>query len=546
MLRPSILCLSALALCLAPVISSLRAQTPAAPASAAKAVSCRVQPALPSTDASRAFASGDFTSAASLYQSQIAAHPSDAAYAGLVSTQLQLNKLADALAAAQQAATALNASAGAQALLGFVLLRSGQIAEASAAFAKASALDHCSAPAIYGGGLISQLSSRHAAAAQQFKIAHGLIPSNPEFTAAYISTLPDSARLAPLEALVASSPSLAPEALDRLKLSLAILQQHKSCTVTEPGAPTKVDLQGLMSYGAHPRSWGFRYHINNADMALTELDSGVSGIVLNPRDAKAAKVKPFLTDQPPAKGTYYAVADKINIGNLEYHDCIIRVASSDVLANANSLIGTDFFRDRLIHIDYVSKLLTLTAFPPDAAADRATATVQKGWSPVYIAGSNILLPTLINKKGPSLFLFDTGSPTSVFAPSVADKRLLTYKDSQLHQRGFSGTIIKVLPQFGGGDEDDALVHAPGGELIKVGVPVKLPSLAFARTELLEDQALSFDITPKSHDTGVELAGLLGFSVIDQFYVDIDYRHGLIQLAYDPDHLYATRELDRRN
>lgn len=544
--RPTVFCLSAMALCLAPVTCILSAQAPVAPASAARSVSCPVQPSLPSTDASRAFATGDFTSAASLYQSQVAAHPTDAAYAGLVGSQLQQNKLADALATAQAATTALKASAGAQALLGFVLLRSGQIAEASTAFAKASALDHCSAPAIYGGGLISQLSSRHAAAAQQFKIAHSLLPSNPEYTAAYLSTLPDSARLAPLQALIASSPALAPEALDRLKLSLAILKEHKSCTVTEPGVPTRVDLQGLMSYGAHPRSWGFRYHINNADMALTELDSGVSGIVLNPRDAKAAKVKPFLTDQPPAKGMYYAVADKINIGNLEYHDCIVRVASSDILANANSLIGTDFFRDRLIHIDYVTKLLTLTTFAPSDAADRATATIQKGWFPVYIAGSNILVPTLINKKGPSLFLFDTGSPTSVFAPSVADKRLLTYKDSQLNQRGFSGAIIKVLPQFGGGDVDHALVYNPSGEMLKIGIPIKIPYLAFTNTEILESQALSFDIEPKSHDTGIELAGLLGFSVIDQFFVDLDYRHGLIQLAYDPDHLYNARELDRRN
>ena len=511
-------------------------------ATAAKLATCAVQTHAAASDADRAFAAGDFAKAESLSASA----STIPAFTTLVRSQIELDKTADALASAQKAVAALPTSGDAEALLGEALLRNGQIAEAQAAFNKGYTTDHCSALAVYDIGRFSNLASRHAIAAKAFATAHTLAPADPAITAAYATSLPEDARGPALKTLLASSPMLPPVEIARLNVALAIADQHKSCTPLEPGNAAKLDLLGLMLYGTHARGFGIKVKVDNADLPILELDSSVSGIVLNPSDAKKAGVKPLFATSPAPGITYYAVADHIKIGPLEYKDCVVRVAPAAALANSNSLIGTDFFRDHLQHIDYVLKTYTLTPYPTPAAGltDRVVGADQRDWTPIFVNGSDILIPTLLNKKGPYTFLLATGSHISILAPGVNKKILLAVRDANLNLHGSSAAIIKVIPKFGGSDDDHALVYGPTGVLLRPSQPIKVPSFQFTNNEFLDDQTLSFDLTPKSHDGGIEISGLLGFSTLREFFTDIDYRNGLVKIAYDYNHLYTIRDMAR--
>jgi tetratricopeptide (TPR) repeat protein len=512
--------------------------------------SCAVQPAPPVTEGDQAFAAGKFAKAESLYMAAIASAPSIAAYDGLMRVQLEQNKLTDGISTAQKAAAAMPASADAQALSGLALLRDGQISEASGALTKAFGLDHCSALALYGLGKFNDLLSRHLTASHEFANARRIAPWNPSITAAWILTLPtgpapgDDTRTPTLHAFLATKPLLPPAMLARLTTTLGLLEAHASCTPVEPlKAPVNLTIDGLMLFGTHARSWGVKGRINNVDLPLFELDTSVAGIVLNPADAKKAGVHPLTTANP--NGIYTAIAERVRIGPLEYLNCPVRVAPAPSLANSNSLIGTDFFRDQLIKIDYPGRRVTLTPYPDPVfgLTDRTNAPYSKDWISVYTAGSNLLIPTLINQKGPVLLLLDTGSSRTILAPNVNSKVLLKMRDKDSNIHGSSGEIVKTVPKYGGSEMEvsNPEVKGPDGEFLHVTSPLKVPVLRFGNNEFVDESVLSFDLTPKSHDTGVEIGGLMGFVVLREYYIDIDYRNGLVKLQYDDKHLYVQRE-----
>ncbi len=160
------------------------------------------------------------------------------------------------------------------------------------------------------------------------------------------------------------------------------------------------------------------------------------------------------------------------------------VSPSFALADANSLIGTEFFRDHLIHIDYPARMMTLNPLPPaptDALGltDAVLDPAQKEWTAAYVSGALVLLPTLINKQEPLLFALDTGVWDNVYSPATTKALLSSSRDATLNLRGTSGDVIKVIPRTGGGSTDQADVHAADGTLLKVSRPVKLPVLRFA-------------------------------------------------------------------
>jgi tetratricopeptide (TPR) repeat protein len=510
-----------------------------------KPVRCAVQAPTPVTDADRSFIAGDAAKSEALYTAQLAASPTVASYAGLVRSQLQQNKLTEGLATAQHAASALPASADAQALIGDALTRAGQIPEASDAYSKALTLSQCSPRAHFGVGRLAELVSRHATAARELALAHNLAPADPEIAQAYFEVLPDAQRQIALHALLNAHPVLAPEDIERVTSELAILDQKKTCTAIAESATAPLVLAPLMFNGTYERSWGVNVRLNNAT-SLLELDTSVSGIVLNPRDAERAGVHPLSSAPVSANAPYLAVADRVRIGALEYHDCPVRVVPASALADSNSVIGADFFRDHLIHIDYVAKLLTLSPYPvrpglaPNAVADQYIAPEEQDWSPVYIANGKVLVPTLINKKGPYLLLLDSGIGTSVLSPSVTSKLLLAAGDATLNLRGVSADIIKVLPRDGGGEVDITDIHGPTGARLRVTTPVRLPIYRFTKNERPDEHTISFDLSPISHDTGIEISGLMGFHVLRNYFVDINYRDGLARILFDQNRRYEAR------
>ncbi len=519
----------------------------------AQGLQCTITP-FPHSEADLAYASGNPIRAEELFTAQLTAAPTPANYSGLVKSQLDQNHLPEALTTAQRAIVALPNSADAQALLGDALARFGQIPEAFDAYANALVLNRCSARAHAGVARLHDLAGRHASAAREFSFAHRLAPADPEITAAFLENLPPLQRIAPLRAFLAEHPQLPPDELNRLTIQSQMLGQHKLCIPSGAFDDAKFDLFPVLLNGRTPRGWGLKLRINDVAMPLLELDSSIAGIVLNPKDAEKAGVHPLdATQNPGSSATFVAIADHISIGDHEFRDCPVTVTSAFALADGNSLIGTDFFRDHLIHIDYPARLLTLAPLPKPIVSglygltDPIIDPARKDWTPVYIAGPDVLIPTLINKKGPYLFALDTGVGHSVYSPAVTRSQLSETKDATLNLRGTSAAIIKVLPRDGGGQAlvNVADVHGPGGISLSVTRPVKFPVLRYALNEIPDPTAVSFDISPYSHQARTEVSGLLGFALLSYYDIEINYRDGLARLVFDQNRRYHVTQNDER-
>jgi hypothetical protein len=197
----------------------------------------------------------------------------------------------------------------------------------------------------------------------------------------------------------------------------------------------------------------------------------------------------------------------------------------------------------------VALTVTLNPLPdrPGVAAtglsDRFIAPGEEGWSPVYVSGPAVILPTFINKKGPFLFMLDTGNYRSVLSPAVTASQLQAQRDATLDLRGSSGSIVKILLKEGGGETDRTEIHGSDGRLIPVSTPLKLPVYHFTNNEYPDSLSVSFDISPTSHEAGTEISGLLGFGVLRGYYLDINYRDGLARVLYDQNQTYVTRHAD---
>jgi hypothetical protein len=539
----AVLSLPSVALCQTASQSGL---SPHPPASDGK-VHCPAQVPPAPDEALLAFASGNTEHAETLYAAQVASAPSASAYVGLIRAQLAGNKLSAARATVKNALAAMPTSADVQAAMGDFLLRSGQIPEAATGYSRAITLDVCSARGHLGMGRINRLLSHHAASEHEFNIAHKLAPHDPEVTDAYLTSLPEADRAAPLESFLSSKPLLPPGRVTELTQQLAILQAHKFCTEVEPAQIAKLPLMPIMENGTLIRSWGFTTQLNH-DIELLELDSSVSGILIDEKHAAKAGVQPFVVGA--TKVPYDGFIDEIKIGSVKYRDCPVRVVATSTLAEANGLIGLNFFHDHLIHIDYPNQSVTLGALPslPLAATptnERSIITpTDKDWTQVYIDGSNILIPALINKQGPYLFVMDTGAVRTFLSPDVANTTLGKATDGSVALRGVSGPVVKVIPKEGGGDRNRADIYSNDGSLLKVYRPFKFPTLRFAGTEFPVPGALSFDLTPMSHATGIEVPGLLGFDVLRSFLIDINYRDGLARILFDQNRRYLVQQADK--
>jgi tetratricopeptide (TPR) repeat protein len=527
------------------------AQTPAQTSATSHAadgkVHCSIQPPPAPGEALSALVAGHAERAETLYAAQVASSPSPTAYAGLARAQLAQNKLQQALSTAKAALAAKPNSAEVQALTGDVLLRSGQIPEAGTAYTRALAIDACSARGHYGMGRVNQLLARHAAADHELDLARKLSPGDPEIIDAYLNSLPEADRVAPLNAFLASKPQLPPDRVEALTNQLAILQAHKLCTPIEPFQTVKLAFTPVMFNGTIIRSWGFTTRFNGANTQLLEFDTSVSGILLDEKQAAKAGVQPIVADQTTVP--YTGFVDRLKIGSIDYRDCPVHVVASATLAGANGLIGLDLFQDHLIHIDYPDQSITLSPLPPTpattVAGDRDIITpTDKTWSQIYVSGGNILIPTLINKQGPFLFAFDTGAPRTVLSPDVTSRTLDKTSDATVALEGTSGTVVKFIPKDGGGDRNRADIYSSDGTLLKVSRPVKFPLYRFAGNETPNPSAVTFDLTAKSQATGVEVSGLLGFDVLRAFLIDINYRDGQARILFDQNRRYAVQQADK--
>jgi predicted aspartyl protease len=144
----------------------------------------------------------------------------------------------------------------------------------------------------------------------------------------------------------------------------------------------------------------------------------------------------------------------------------------------------------------------------DSAKDRYIAPEMKDWTPVFRSGHYLIFPTVIGNAPLKLFIMDTGASHGMISPEAARE---------------------VTHVSGGTDER---VKGISGEVNKVLIADRV-SITFAGVRQITEGMTSYDSALLARSAGVEISGLIGFPMLRELVLSIDYRDNLVHVVYDP-------------
>jgi hypothetical protein len=406
----------------------------------------------------------------------------------------------------------------------------------------------------------------------ELQIAHQIAPDDIAVQRAWLGMLPRKERLAALEAYLAGSHPDDEEETKRMTEYLEFLKATAdkpihACRLVSKVEQTETKLVTIdADEGRRRRSIsmtrgiGLSAKLNDRNVHLL-LDTGAGGIMVSRKVAEKAGLTRVsavhyggIGDKGLQSG-YTAVADHIRIGELEFQDCVVAVSDKGSVADEDGLIGADVLGAYLIDIDLPGmrlKLAPLPKRPEDTVApkslnsegeeqanaeqkedsvnepnpkdqkspppiskparrlpkDRYIAPEMADWTKVFRFGHSILVPTSVNDSKSMLFGLDTGAFSNILSVRAG--------------RQFS----KV------NSEDRVRVHGANGAVDKVYSSEKA-TLRFGHFQQSNLGIITLDLSTISRHTGTEVSGFLGFAMLRQLEVELDYRDGLVDFKYDP-------------
>jgi tetratricopeptide (TPR) repeat protein len=487
------------------------------------------------------------------------------AQVGLVRAMLRQQKIDDALDAVNRALAAQPNVAALLAAKGDVQFRRGDMSDAEGAYLTAKKLDPKEVHAYLGLARLYRSYSLYRKAYDQLQRAHEIAPADIEVQRAWLSMLPRKERLAAMESYLAGphpdneeETKWMTEYLDFLKVTAD--KPIHSCGLVSKVEQTETKLETMYGDSHRLRGIGLSVKLNDRNVRLL-LDTGAGGIMVSRKVAEKAGLTRIsalhfggIGDKGLQSG-YTAVADHIRIGELEFQDCVLSVSDKSSVAEEDGLIGADVLGAYLIDIDLPGMRLKLSPLPkrpedtiapkslnsegeeqanaeqkeetendstskeqksaapiPNIARrlpkDRYIAPEMAGWTKVFRFGHSILLPTSVNNSKDMLFGLDTGAFGNLL--SVRAGRLVSKvnSESRIQVHGLNGTVNQVYSS-------------------------EKATLVFGHFKQANLDIITLDLSTVSRMTGTEVSGFLGFDMLRQLEVEVDYRDGLVDFKYDP-------------
>ena len=514
-----------LAICLA---ASAAAQTtadnvkPAAPAAAESVTAPKVNE--PLLAARALMKKGKLTDAGAAFKALVEKDPTLAeAHAGLVRCLLSSNQLDEADGAAKKALAALPASAVVHAAVGDVAFRSGNFGDAEKEYRAALKIDTNSARAVYGMGRMLHMVSLNKRAKENFVRAHQLDPEDGEITRYWLETLPYAERLEQAKKLDGDADEMA-----NSRRYLAALAEKKPWVLATEIKPMEIKMpqygrkvEYVYDVDRSPKTiskgYGLQVKFNDRATAELLLDTGAGGITIGRKLAEragAVKIADTWIGGIGDKGaveSYEAWIDKINIGGLEFHNCVVTVSSKTDVVDDAGLIGADIFDEFLITLDFREQRMLLAPLPKNPAGsedgkwqDRYIAPEMQGFTKFYRFYHDIVVPVVVNDKATGNFILDTGAELTTMNKKLATQVMKATADDDYRIKGVSGSVSQVLT---------------GQKAI----------LQFAKMRIESHDLPVFSLDNTSANEGTEIAGLIGIRVLSQMKMTIDYRDGLVNL-----------------
>lgn len=521
--------------------------------------------------ADQLYRAGKFAEAEARYQALLKTNSKLLpAQVGLVRAMLRQQKIDEALDAANAALATLPNSAALLAAKGDVQFRRAEMSDAEVSYLTAKKLDPKEVHAYLGLARLYSTYSMYRIAYGELQIAHQIAPGDLDVQRAWLRTLPRKEQLALLEAYLAGAHPDDEQETKQLTDYLEFLKATAdkpihACRLISKIEQTESKLETL--YGEDSRrvrGFGLAVKLNDRNVHLL-LDTGAGGITVNRKVAEKAGLTRIssahyggIGDKGLQSG-YIAAADHIQIGELEFQDCVVHVSEKTSVAENDGLIGADVFGAYLVDIDSPGERLKLSPLPqrPEdttapkslnsegeeqanaeqkedstaepAAKDREPATPSPtpapkpsrrlprdryvapemaNWTKVFRFGHAMLVPTSVNDSKPMLFELDTGAFSNILSLRAGRQAAKVGSDYRDRVRGLSGEVNQVY------SSDKA-------------------TLSFGHLRQANLGIITFDLATVSRLTGTEVSGFLGFEMLRRLELKLDYRDGLVNFEYDP-------------
>jgi len=516
------------------------AQTPPA----AK-LSCSIEQPTPPTDASRAFNKRNYSEAESLYRAAASAASAEpdfaAATAGLVRSLIDENKSHEAVDTANAALKLHPTNAVLLDALGEAYYRRGETDQAAVTWNAAGKADPCNAHVHLDMARFFHFNAEYASEQRQLEVAHQLAPHNKAIPRPYSATAHTETKEEMIDRLTdrLDSSELSPDAKASLQRTINVLQAQSrgTCEVTNPKPTSQIPIVPIANGPTDMYAAGLEVTLNGKKKRF-ELDTGASGLLLSRSVARAAGLISEAESQGGGIGDQgpttelLAHVDDIKIGDLDFHNCLVRIFDKKDVLQVDGLIGADVFSSYLVTIDVPSRMVRLAPLPPrpdDTAAtsqtldtsgadaqnesaprNRYVAPEMATWTKVFRSGHMLIFPTNINKGPWRLFLMDTGASYEGLISIDAAKEVTGVRGSDIVIRGVSGKVNDVH------SADDITIYFGGVGQQLHGVP-------------------AVDLSAVGRSSGVEISGLIGFVTLRELIITIDYRDSLVHVVYDPKH-----------
>jgi hypothetical protein len=503
------------------------------------------------------------------------------AQVGLVRSMLRQQKIDEAFDTANAALAMQSKSAALLAAKGDVQFRRAEMPDAELSYLSAKKLDPKEVRAYLGLARVYRSYSLYRKAYDELQIAHEIAPGDIEVQRAWLNMLPRKERLAALESYLAGShPDDAEETkwmTEHLEFLKATIDKPvHACRLVSKVEQTETKLETMYAEdGRRMRGIGLSAKLDDRNVNLL-LDTGAGGIMVSRKVAEKAGLTRVsalhfggIGDKGLQSG-YAALADHIRIGELEFQDCVVAVSEQGSVADQDGLIGADVFGGYLIDIDLPGMRLKLSPLPkrpedtvapkslnsegeeqvnaeqkennandpasndltskdptskdqksPVAASpsprrlprDRYVAPEMVNWTKVFRFGHAILVPTSVNDSKTVLFGLDTGAFSNILSLRAGRQLGKVDSEDRVRIRGLNGEVKQVYSAKA--------------------------TLVFGHLRQPNLDIVTFDLSKESRQTGTELSGFLGFAMLRQLEIKLDYRDGLVDFEYDPKRVHLT-------